>query len=226
MKIIFLIVLLLCFTLLFGIWCYCWLSHKVTILDKEYTDDMYYIIYHTTEILSFYEIKYWAVGSTLLGLVRDGGQIAWNTHASIVIIEEKKFIHMYRDFHSVNLEINHKSEGVYKISLFGKEEPCLEIYIGKQDDEKIVPVSRDINFSFQISDLYPLKLLKFGPILLYSPNNPEPYLIEKYKDWKSHVYRKKEYKNFFHRLAMNPMRKVESDKKIVVPSSDFSKIRI
>lgn len=157
-----------------------------------------------TELLDKNNINYWIDGGSLLGAVREGGQILHDDDCDIAIMdsEKKKIIKIIPKIKDIGYDCRFVND---MIKIFYKNEDALRCKIGDYcinyatldiffykitNSKKVVLKSHVQRLKWpgavhNESDLYPLKLYKFDGFVVWGPNNPIPYLDSLYGDWKN-----------------------------------------
>lgn len=59
--------------------------HKLKETKKTHVALIYQMLYDIHQILSFYNLKYWCIGGTFLGVVRHKGIIPWDDDGDLGI---------------------------------------------------------------------------------------------------------------------------------------------
>jgi len=175
-------------------------------LPKEYRDklkDMFKIV---LDFFNVNNIEYWIDGGTLLGCVREGGQITYDDDVDLGLDTKNyfKFIKVMRSLED-QFEIREQPDGVIKIvdnsncyirdTVNGPTEPrlaCIDLfhYVEKKKQFLLVhPKNRERfkNCIYEKKDLYPLKEYNYHDLKVKGAHNPEPYLSNYYGNWKEKI---------------------------------------
>jgi phosphorylcholine metabolism protein LicD len=185
------------------------INYKKYILSQPFINEIYLILKNFSELCEKNNINYWVDGGTLLGCVREQGQILHDNDADVGMLPEDydKFIKLTTHLEETyKYTINNHADGFLKILSYNvclknvtKDEiivPCLDIFVYEKFRNMIVIKNRDIRHSFPKAwhfekDLFPLCNMKYSDIELKGPNNPYPYLDRYYGKWKiKKVYEK------------------------------------
>ena len=177
-------------------------------LPQEYLDKLKSMFQTVVEFLNNNNIKYFIDGGTLLGCVRDGGQIPYDDDIDIGM-DVKNFFQFRKIMNSLKsfgFEIIDQPDDIIKIydyqNLYvrnttnGETDPrcaCIDIFLYIEKKKQYMlsqKANRDIfkNCFYDKKDLFPLKEYNYGDLKVTGANNPEPYLTSYYGDWKARVF--------------------------------------
>jgi phosphorylcholine metabolism protein LicD len=151
-----------------------------------------------------HNITYWVDGGTLLGCIREQGQITWDNDADVGMLPEdyEKFLSIKHELENepYNYTVNIHTDVMAKILTYNncmkniaKEElylPCLDILVYQKVANLIVIKNKDVRQSYpksyyHFNDLFPLSDVKYSDITLKGANKPYPYLERYYGEWKT-----------------------------------------
>jgi lipopolysaccharide cholinephosphotransferase len=188
---------------------------------NDYILGIYEIVKYTKELCDRERIEYFIDGGTLLGCVRDGGQILYDNDADFGItptnfkklllfkeeFQKKNYNFIVTDNYKIqiqNLNIHIKIDEVKNIKL----SPCIDILVYKPIKHNNITEFVIQNDRFRIeypfashykTHLYPLKdytyrCLDAEPLILKGANNPKRYLNGTYPNWETKkIYDHKTY---------------------------------
>lgn len=163
------------------------------------------------DVLEFFKennIEYWIDGGTLLGCVREGGQIPYDDDIDLGLDTKNffKFRKIMKELESkYGFEIKDQDDDVIKIidntncyvrdTIEGTTPPRLAtidlfLYIEKKKQYMLShPKNRELfkNCIYEKKDLFPLKEYDYGDIKVKGANNPDHYLTNYYGNWKEKV---------------------------------------
>lgn len=159
-----------------------------------------------TELFDEYNITYFIHSGTLLGSVREGNIIPHDDDIDIAIfpssieyIESVEFEEILKE-NGLKIIPFKSNKGIIKLkNLNSKHGIFIDIFVFRQNGNKIEydsEVSRNTwrNGWFEENELFPLKTYKLGPLYLYGPSDPYPYLNRHFgKDWKIPKKRKRDH---------------------------------
>jgi lipopolysaccharide cholinephosphotransferase len=197
------------------------LNFKNFCFPDEFLKGIYEIVKFTKELCERENIEYFIDGGTMLGCVRDGGQILYDNDADfgITLNNYNKLLsfknefekHNYAFIASDNCKIQIQNLNVY-INIDEKKNvklsPCIDILIYKPIKEglftKYVIYHNKFRSEYPYAchyqkHLYPLKdytyrCLDAEPLILKGPNNPKKYLDGTYPNWETKkIYDHKTY---------------------------------
>jgi len=182
-------------------------------MSERLAGELYNIINCVHEIFTYYDIKYWLCGGSLLGAYRHGGLIPWDDDLDICcFLEDREKIYNLKNVFMKNnfiveydktFGVNDMFMKVYKNGSYMKVKkhevpyPFLDIFFMSEFEDAILE-KNIIHFSstnhraiykkhyFTMVELYPLQKIKFGPIKeLFVPNQAVTHLNRSYGDnWK------------------------------------------
>lgn len=147
------------------------------------------------KICSDNNILYWADGGTLLGAVRNNGIIPHDDDLDICIFQEdfdklSQIIKTHNDY-----EIIYFNEFIYKFKRKDiKANVWIDIFIVSKDNQGLITYVKKSHrdrwpkFYYKVSEVFPIKRVKFEDSYVSIPNKPIPYLERGYgKDWKTPI---------------------------------------
>jgi len=134
-------------------------------------------------ILTRHNIPYWIDGGVLLGAVRHQGLIPWDDDGDIEVFASdwNKILSLESEFKKFGYEFR----GHTRLWPINQNFPFVDIVLMLRQGDKVVQLhSPEVwpdNWFYE-SELFPGERLKFGPITLHAPSNPERYLKAHYGD--------------------------------------------
>ncbi len=187
-------------------------------LPKEYLDGLKETFRTVVDFLNEHNIEYFIDGGTLLGCVRDGGQIPWDDDIDIGMTPSNynKFRNLIQEFSKKGFQINDLPTNMIQII---NPQIAFVRNIKVDDDDKIINTEPryaciDIfeyllvkhhyvlsykrnrklfeNSMYHKDELSPLKEYNYHDIKVKGSNNPESYLDRYYGNWKKrciHIYK-------------------------------------
>ncbi len=150
--------------------------------DPIVAGKIYQMLKILDQILTAHHIPYWIDGGVLLGAVRHQGLIPWDDDGDIEVHESDwhKILALEPEFN----EYGYEFRGVSRLWVQGQDFPFIDILLTAVENDKVVlqPWAKEVwpNNWFYLWEIYPGQLLKFGPLLLHAPTNPERYLKAHY----------------------------------------------
>ena len=156
-----------------------------------------------TTVLKHNNISYWADGGTLLGAIRNKGQIPWDDDCDIGVMSEDitKIEKIAHHFISFGYAVQKVNDDLWKVYIPLKETwtktehndigtPTLDIFAWQVKDTMVRlndPNARREypNCYHKINNLFPLKEYTFNDHSIMGPSNPIPYLNRMYSDWQT-----------------------------------------
>jgi len=140
---------------------------------------LYNIFKDIAEILETNHVEYFISFGTLLGAVRHGGLIPWDTDVDIVISDKdlyktKFLLHTKLSKYIVS-EVEEQSTGkLIRVYLSLNNSLHVDIYTYIEDKDIVMLYNE--NYLFLKSDLFPLKKIAYYDMLVYAPNNIQKHL--------------------------------------------------
>lgn len=134
--------------------------------------------------------NYTIIGGTLLGCIRHEGLIPWDRDADIAVLNKtfKEILEILKPLEKYNItSYLNTYNGIIKVK-FIDSDTIIDIFILEKNNDKIYRFTSPYNLIynneyFEEYELYPLKLYKFGPLILHGPNLPINYLDRSYPNW-------------------------------------------
>ena len=195
-------------------------NKKDVSFPDEFLLGIYDIVKFSIELFERENIEYFIDGGTLLGCVRDGGQIPWDNDADFGMSPSnfKKLKYFKNDFEEMGFKWKEDESDkiqVQNCNLYLRHNdirivPCLDILVYKTIKENCISnviISNDVyrrQYPFAqhyYKHLYPLipytyRCVDAKPLILKGANNPNKYLDGLYPDWKQKlIYDHKTYYN-------------------------------
>jgi phosphorylcholine metabolism protein LicD len=181
------------------------------LLPEEYLSKMNLMLKKILQFFKDNELEYWIDGGTLLGAVRDKGQIPYDDDMDFGM-EYKSFFKLRRlipELEKMGYRLFDQLDDVIKISdcdnmysrIYGteNEQPieiaracCIDIFLyANKKDEYMLSDKKNRetykNCIYKKKDLFPLVEYDYDDVKLTGANNPYPYLESYYGDWKKKV---------------------------------------
>lgn len=167
---------------------------------------LYQLAYDTHQILKSHNIKYWCNSGTLLGAIRHSGIIPWDDDIDIGMMkkDQEQFLDLTNVFKKCGYSIVSTWFGfkIFKTNRpltkgFDYSYPNLDIFMYHMNEQKkryemYYKEARNTwpNEWWLEEELFPLKELSFGEIMLPCPRKYKDYFIRMYgKDWNKIAYR-------------------------------------
>lgn len=178
--------------------------HKLKETKRSHVKLIYQMLYDIHQIFGLYNLKYWSIGGTFLGVARHKGLIPWDDDGDLGIM--KKDIEKFKKLRSIFRKCGYSITPAFfgfkifytkrrKIKNFKYSFPFVDIFVYKKIGKYIKPAYKSVRDEwpkdyFLPSELTHLKLQRFGNYSLYCPSDHQRYLSTLYgKDWKDVAYR-------------------------------------
>jgi hypothetical protein len=169
--------------------------HQLSLKDGN---TLYLALKGAHQLFEANNIDYVLEGSSLLGALRCGGIIPIDTDVDVTIDSDdlERFRKALPQAHTWGLRQWYPELGIYRFTSIRskKKTPFVDVYIRKRlEDGRCVyvnPLLRDSlpHFIFYESEKSTRRLVPFGPISAYIPDDPYPYLNRGYGDnWGTHA---------------------------------------
>lgn len=172
-------------------------------LPENYLKGLQELARRFFSFLHKHDIEYWIDGGTLLGAIREQGQIKHDNDIDIGMFKKAlKKLAKYKDKceKECGIVFQFYTAGILKVFdlninyMKGDEKitACIDIFYYAKEKNRIqlwLPTDKEQwpNSYHSEKDFYPLKKYPFGDIQLFGVNNPYPYLERQYGDWKTPV---------------------------------------
>jgi len=156
---------------------------------------LYMILKDVVKVLEEHQIEYFISFGTLLGAVRHGGMIPWDTDIDIVVSEEgqAKAYALLQQFYSHQYDISiDKYKGmvgdIVRINYSKVNHLHIDIFIYQQPDNHTVYLGLQETLAYDV--IFPLKPITFYDLSLYAPNDSDTFLKHFFgEDYRTHAYR-------------------------------------
>ena len=176
-------------------------------LPKEYLDKLKEMFVIVLDLFKTHNIEYWIDGGTLLGCVREGGQIPYDDDIDLGLDTKNffKFKKVMKELEAHGFEIKDEPNDVIKILnnniVYVRDIKelvstprilCIDLFLYVEKKGQYIlssKINREVfeNCVYEKKDLFPLKEYDYGDIKVKGANNPEPYLTSYYGNWKQKV---------------------------------------
>lgn len=174
------------------------------ILPKEYLDGLKETFKALVDFLNEHNIEYFIDGGTLLGCVRDKGQIPWDDDIDIGMTPShyNKFRKLAQEFSKKGFQVDDFPSNVIKIInpqvafirtlVDGDTSPryaCIDIFLYVLQKKYYVLENKKFqklyeNSKYHKNELYPLKEYDYHDFKVKGTASPDEYLTRYYGDWK------------------------------------------
>lgn len=161
--------------------------------NEGFTDDIFprtdpatvWKIYRMLNVLDYiltaHNIPYWIDGGVLLGAVRHEGLIPWDDDGDIEVFASdwNRIVALESEFKKFGLEFR----GNTRLWPINQNFPFVDICLTVQEGDKVVLLHSRETWKdnwFYLNEIFPGQRIKFGPIYLHAPSNPERYLKTHY----------------------------------------------
>lgn len=176
-------------------------------LNNKSTLQLYQMMKDVDELLRLQDVDYWAIGGTLLGAIRHGGIIPWDSEPDIDIginrCQVDRFLALRESLNKLNYELlsyyyPERPDVLYGFKIYLKDGigepswkfkfPFIDINIFTYNEEKTLLKYCDRGHDgcvFFTSELYPLIKVKFGGGFISCPFVSNRYLDIWYGNWRT-----------------------------------------
>ena len=183
------------------------------ILDYDNIKSLNKLFKKTIQIFNKNNISYWSFGGTLIGAIKNKGNLAWDDDHDLCLMFEdlNKFFSLEQQFKQVNIGLT-KSLWYFKLfDLNGKNDsynnsfPFVDIFFTHKINNTIklkdvITLKTHTYYKqhyFYYNDLFPLKKYQFEDYEINGPNEPFEFLNRAYPDWQTKGKSKRHFKNRF-----------------------------
>ena len=168
-------------------------------IPKRKAKQLYKIMYDFDNFCVENNLQYWVEGGTLMGALRHGGIIPWDDDVDVQMLMKDylKLANMKDELKKHKLEIHYEKDygNLMKISYINKKPlgknkswsfPFIDVFsMSLSRDKKYYQYSNKIwrelsGSKIKVSDVFPLKRVKFCGTKVYAPKNGVNYLKENY----------------------------------------------
>ena len=164
-------------------------------MSQRKADTYYEMLYRFSKALEELNLKYWLVGGTLIGAIRESAILSWDKDADVGMLEKdrKKLWKNKIILHKWGLKTNY-TDSIYRIDF---KDVYMDIFTyefrnGRYQDIHEQNRYRWPNDYFKKHQLFPLTTARFGPLKSPVPSLSKVYLKQLYGDWYNIP---KQYKN-------------------------------
>ena len=173
-------------------------------MTENEREDIYSYLRIISKLFNKNNIEFWIIGGTTLGSVRHNDIVPWDDDADIGIFDSdmETVLELNDELQKIGYEIV-PAWKIYKFRKIGTTYPFIDIFSYIKEGGRYIMNREDIrevwpNEYYLENELFPLKLYKFGALLLPGPNYPLDYLDRMYPNWRNigkHTFDHKEDKS-------------------------------
>ena len=189
----------------------CYLNNKIQMYSKDMSLYKIYnlkmcqcrmtrMLYILDKICSKYDIQYWCLGGTLIGVLRHKGWVPWDGDVDLGIFEEDyaKLSKVIQNELPNDLWFQDKIVDKRYKSHLGKIRDTRSSYTDYNDDPwhnglqvdffkftKSKGIAYSIDNQYKLDTILPIKKGKFEGFDISIPNKPHEYISQSYKDYMS-----------------------------------------
>jgi len=155
--------------------------------------NLYKILKDVTKVLERHNLEYFISFGTLLGAVRHGGLIPWDTDTDIIIPhsqKEKYFDVLKKELTQYDIKDTKEKDvvgSVIRVYLSKVNTLHVDLFTFLEDNEKII---FGFDRKFDKKEIYPLQKIPFYDSKLFAPKNIDKHLKNLYgKDYMEYAYK-------------------------------------